>query len=479
LKKFNGTTWVIVGPGHFATGYLSGKSMVLSDTGIPIIAYTDNSYKVVVRKYETSSWTTIGTDGLVHSSSSYPPSVAINSSGVPYIAYMDKLNNDKITVKHYNGSEWQLVGKPGFSNSPAYGTIIKFKPDNTPIAGYSNGGFVVAELKTGPITPVTGTMSVCTGATVYLDNKTLGGSWSSSNTSVAIASDGASVSGFTAGTSVISYIVNNECGTALASTTVTVNGGAAVLSGPSQTCTGTSIVLIPSEAGGYWYSEQPWVAMVDDTGTVTGVSTGTAVIYYSTTPGSCGGYVSTRVVTVNEAVSAGSITGIPILCAEASTMLYNDVTGGTWSSSDTGIATIDVDGNVTGLNGGTTVVSYIVASPGCGNITTTQEVTVNALPSAGTIIGMANVCVGSSITLGSTTSGGSWSSNNGEIATVDVSGIVTGNTAGTVTISYTVAGECGTNTTTQIVTVNSAPSAGIITGTASVCVGSTSVKLIL
>ncbi len=83
-----------------------------------------------------------------------------------------------------------------------------------------------------------------------------------------------------------------------------------------------------------------------------------------------------------------------------------------------------------------------------------------------TISGSANVCVGSTITLTGSVSGGTWSSSITGYAIVgSSSGIVTGVAAGIVTISYTESGITGTKT----ITVNPLPSP--ITGSFTVCVG--------
>jgi len=68
---------------------------------------------------------------------------------------------------------------------------------------------------------------------------------------------------------------------------------------------------------------------------------------------------------------------------------------------------------------------------------------------------------------------GSWSSNNTSVATVNSSGVVTGVSAGTATISYTAnAGGCGSSTVTRTVTVES-PISPTITGVNSFCAGET------
>ena len=74
----------------------------------------------------------------------------------------------------------------------------------------------------------------------------------------------------------------------------------------------------------------------------------------------------------------------------------------------------------------------------------------------------ANVCVGGTGTLTDATPGGAWSSLDPSIATINASGVVTGVSAGTATIQYTITPSCGTPLwVTSTVNVNDPPSATI------------------
>lgn len=90
---------------------------------------------------------------------------------------------------------------------------------------------------------------------------------------------------------------------------------------------------------------------------------------------------------------------------------------------------------------------------------------MSVMPSPAAITGAGAVCAGSSVTLTTGSSGGTWSSSTTGIATVTSTGTVNGLTAGMAVISYT-AGGCSTLT---IVTVNPVPAA--IGGPSAVCVG--------
>jgi uncharacterized protein YjdB len=102
----------------------------------------------------------------------------------------------------------------------------------------------------------------------------------------------------------------------------------------------------------------------------------------------------------------------------------------------------------------------------------TINVIINPLPVVAAITGPTSVCQGSAIALTDVTSGGGWTSNNTSVASVDGSGNVTGVTAGSATITYSVSNSCGPTNVTYAVTVNPLPNAGAITGPTFVCMGS-------
>jgi Secretion system C-terminal sorting domain/Ig-like domain CHU_C associated/Bacterial Ig-like domain (group 2) len=101
---------------------------------------------------------------------------------------------------------------------------------------------------------------------------------------------------------------------------------------------------------------------------------------------------------------------------------------------------------------------------------TTITITVNPIPNAGILSGTQTVCEGNTITFSSTVTGGIWTTSNSVVATVNSSGLVTGNIAGTSTITYTVTANGCTGTATRTISVNAKP---ILGGATNVCVGST------
>ena len=300
-----------------------------------------------------------------------------------------------------------------------------------------------------------------------------GGTWTSSATSVATVSSTGVVTGVSAGSTTITYTVTTGCGTAIATHALTINPlpSAGAISGPTSICAGATTTLTDTVSGGTWTSGATSVATVSGAGVVYGVSAGSTTITYTVTTG-CGTATATHTVTVNPIPSAGATSGATSVCAGATSTLTDTVSGGTWTSGATSVATVSSAGVITGVSAGSTTITYTVTT-GCGTATATHTVTVTPLPTASSITGATSLCAGATTTLTDTVSGGTWTSSTTSVATVSSTGVVTGVAAGSTTITYTVTTGCGTATATHSVTVSTVPVApSAITGVDSVCSGS-------
>jgi len=120
---------------------------------------------------------------------------------------------------------------------------------------------------------------------------------------------------------------------------------------------------------------------------------------------------------------------------------------------------IDADGD--GYTNGQQVLCYGAVIP-AGYIATSlgadcndNDASVQTPPAAvSPITGSDLICYGQTITLSTLSTGGTWSSSNPAVASIDQSGVVTGNTAGTVTIQYVLTNSCGSSSASYSVTVN-------------------------
>lgn len=312
------------------------------------------------------------------------------------------------------------------------------------------GPIVTKALTVNASNAITGSTTVCRTQTITLANSIAGGTWSSSNANSSVGSSSGIVTGVTAGNSTVSYVNPSGC---VATQVVTVKSYAPIV-GSSTVCQSATMTLSDAVAGGTWSASNARATVNSTSGVVTGVSSGACTISYAIT----GGCTATQTITVS---AVFPITGTFNVCQGLSTTLANASPGGTWSSSNANALIGSASGVLTGSLVGTSSITYI-SPAGCSSL---QTVTVNLLQP---ITGSTSVCLGLTITLSDVLTGGTWTRSNLNVTVGSASGIVTGLTVGTSTISY--APPSTGCVATKVVTINPLPAA--ISGTTSVCVGS-------
>lgn len=115
------TDWVTVGDESFSTGMIGWTSLAIDSNGVPYIAYKSaygNAAKVTA--YTGGSWTDIGsTEGFSEGTTQYT-CIAIDND-VPYVAYYDGAYENKATVQTYDSTTetWSVLGSPGFTEGSA------------------------------------------------------------------------------------------------------------------------------------------------------------------------------------------------------------------------------------------------------------------------------------------------------------------------------------------------------------------------
>jgi hypothetical protein len=152
VMRFAGNTWETVGTPDFSQGKAGGIDLAI-DNGSPIVVYRDYAYneKASSMRYNGNEWIPVGNLGFSQTRIN-DPSFAIENgilymahsnillrfdnntwtnendcglggehvslavkNGIPYIAFKDFENGDKISVLRYNGDTCEPVGNRGFS----------------------------------------------------------------------------------------------------------------------------------------------------------------------------------------------------------------------------------------------------------------------------------------------------------------------------------------------------------------------------
>ena len=228
-----------------------------------------------------------------------------------------------------------------------------------------------------------GATSACLlGVGSRLLNATVGGVWSSGNTSVATINSSTGIAmGVAAGVSPITYTYTNSFGcvtTTSTNFTVAPIGSLSQIAGLSSVCVGGSINLSNATTGGVW-SSIAGRATISASGVVVGISAGTAQIRYTISNSiGCSAFVGMN-VTVNAnpsvpsiAYAAGTVNpqrgagGGNNYCSNRTFTVVGFPAGGVWST--TGVLTVNTSGVVnTGSVTGAGTLTYTNIINGCSN----------------------------------------------------------------------------------------------------------------
>jgi hypothetical protein len=146
VRVFNSVAndWDPVGTAGFSTGLAYDVSLCLDGDGVPYVVYEDASlaYQAVARKYTGSGvtgWAAVDADSEPSTGEATWCSLDIDANNVPYVAYRDGDNSDKLTVKKFNGTSWVLVGgSAGISAGAVDYVSLCLDQLGNPVVGYSD-----------------------------------------------------------------------------------------------------------------------------------------------------------------------------------------------------------------------------------------------------------------------------------------------------------------------------------------------------
>ena len=285
--------------------------------------------------------------------------------------------------------------------------------------------------------------------------------WKSSNSKIATVDENGTVTGLTNGTTII---------TATSDTGINGNITITVQTSPKEIklskttvnfdMSGThadklTVTFNPSTTNVNntltWESNKPGVVSVDNSGNITGISNGDAVITVKTPNGksaTCNVTVKTspQSISLNKGNTTLDLNGTK---TEKLTVTFNPSStntnnGLTWRSDNTGIVSVDTSGNITAKSNGTTTITVTTTNGKKATCSVTvktspQSISLNnsslTLDISGTKTSKLNVNFNP--TSSNTNNSITWNSDAPGIATVDSSGNVTGVANGTTTIRAT------------------------------------------
>lgn len=405
------------------------------------------------------------------------PTATITPAGATTFCVGDSVRLDASTGTGYT-YQWLLGGIPITGATNASYTARTGGSYTVRVTSGACGTLSAARVITVNATTVganTGASAVCVGQTITLSNSTTGGTWTSSNTTIATVTSAGVVTGATAGAVTISYSISSSCGSASATSVITVNAlpTVAAITGTTTGCGGSTNTLSSATSGGVWSSSNTAICTIHPTtGVATGVSIGTATISYTYTNTAGCSATTTATYTVSGGPTA-TITpaGATSFCAGGSVVLNANTGSGLtyqWQYGGTNI-TGATNASYTASVGGN--YNVVVTSGSCQNVSATTTITILTTTVPAITSATTNVCEGGTLNLSNTATGGTWSVGSSTLATVSSAGVLTGITAGTVVVSYTISGACGLGSATTTITVRPQPTVSSIAGAAYACIG--------
>lgn len=315
-------------------------------------------------------------------------------------------------------------------------------------------------------TPVSlcGPASICVGSNSGLKPET-GGTWTSDDPDVALVTSNGVVIGISAGIASFRFVDSITGCVSVFNNAIQVYAKPEVqMPSESSVCIGQNIQLSPT-FGGTWLSADPTIATVNQSGMVTGVSAGATTFTFLESAFGCVSDPTSSIVVMPKPLVG--ITGDLEICPATFTSLTSSEVG-TWTSSAPSIATVNNNGEVTGISQG--IVRFLFTSSNTGCISDfTENIIVNPKPNIA-ITGTTSVCQAATTTL-YPNFGGTWSSSHPSIASITNQGVVTGIASGQATFVFvdSITG-CPSNPS-ALVTIQAAPTIAI-TGPDAICAGS-------
>ncbi len=273
---------------------------------------------------------------------------------------------------------------------------------------------------------ITGTTDICIGASTSLSHPISGGVWSSPHSPLFINIDASTgvVTGVSRGIATVYY----KLGGCIAATNVHVHSVPTEIFGPDNVCMGSTVEIVSFPRGGVWTASNS-SAIISSAGVVTPVYFGIDTFTYAYS-GLCGTATITKIVNVD--TLPNPIVGPSSICA-GDTVNFTSSGSGSWVDMHFGPTTINTStGEYYGSAPGEWEIAFYHAGTSCR---VTKSIRVNSNPIIGGHSGYT--CIGVPKHLTTSVTGGTWSTDDPSIATIDPSsGIALGISTGNTNVTY-------------------------------------------
>ncbi|MCB0697055.1 MAG: T9SS type A sorting domain-containing protein [Chitinophagaceae bacterium] len=130
--------WSYLGSQGFSDGFAWNTQVAIDTGGLPYVAFVDHvrQDKVTVMKHLGNAWVNVGIPGFSDSFTKTPV-LALSQDGKPYVVYTCYGKIGQIFVERFNGIKWESVGNSPVG-IPGEDPVIAFGSGQTPYVAYKD-----------------------------------------------------------------------------------------------------------------------------------------------------------------------------------------------------------------------------------------------------------------------------------------------------------------------------------------------------
>lgn len=135
VKKFINGNWTIIGSTAFTDDneFAEEISIAIGFDQNPLVLYS-TANKLKLKKWNGAKWIPLDSN-IAHANVS-TTKIALDTLGNPIVIYSDLKNNDRFTIKKWNGNLWSLINTESLNNESTRDVNIQIDKYNNPIISY-------------------------------------------------------------------------------------------------------------------------------------------------------------------------------------------------------------------------------------------------------------------------------------------------------------------------------------------------------
>ncbi|MCB0793090.1 MAG: T9SS type A sorting domain-containing protein, partial [Flavobacteriales bacterium] len=139
VKRWNGTSWDLVGTSGFSDGAIDHPDIAVDASGVIYVAYSDQShgFAITVQRFD-GTWSVVGLPNFSDGATNFI-SMDLDALGRPVVSYRDYAHSDGVTVERFNGTNFVEVGAKGFSGGLANYTSLVMDASDNPVVAFADG----------------------------------------------------------------------------------------------------------------------------------------------------------------------------------------------------------------------------------------------------------------------------------------------------------------------------------------------------